>query len=151
MSRRDAIMDKIVRRLRVDPQTGCHLWTGPTSGTRGRGRNYPRMSLDGQTVAVHIVVYCHYYGYLPSKRQVDHTCRNRLCCNPAHLEGVTHLQNQKRRRKASCIVAKSTRSTKPVVRHAALQSIPMAVSIAGECGKKLTSGSLKPSPGTVCT
>lgn len=74
----------------------CHLWTGPTSGT-GRGGNYGRMSLNGQTVATHIVAYTHYYGYVPSKKQIDHLCNNRLCCNPAHLELVSHLTNQRRR------------------------------------------------------
>jgi hypothetical protein len=29
--------------------------------------------------------------------QVDHLCNNRLCCNPEHLELVTHQENQKRR------------------------------------------------------
>ena len=76
----------------------CHLWRGPTSGT-GRGGNYGRMSLNGQTVATHIVSYTHYYGYVPSKKQIDHLCNQRLCCNPAHLELVTHLTNQRRRAK----------------------------------------------------
>ncbi|MEM9426643.1 MAG: HNH endonuclease [Pseudomonadota bacterium] len=37
------------------------------------------------------------FGFLHSRRQVDHTCRNRLCVNPAHLELVTHKQNCRRR------------------------------------------------------
>lgn len=74
----------------------CHIWTGPDSGT-GRGGGYGRMSLNSQTVATHIVVYTHYFGYIPGKRQVDHKCNQRLCCNPAHLELVTHLKNQRLR------------------------------------------------------
>ena len=76
----------------------CFIWTGSTSGT-GRGGGYGRMSLDGQTVAVHLVSYANFFGYIPGKKQVDHLCRNRLCWNPAHLELVTHLENQKRRGK----------------------------------------------------
>ena len=76
----------------------CHLWTGPTSGS-GRGGDYGRMSLNGQTVATHIVAYTHYYGYVPSKKQIDHLCNQRLCYNPAHLELTTHLTNQRRRTK----------------------------------------------------
>lgn len=76
----------------------CHIWTGPTSGT-GRGGGYGRMSLNGQTVAVHLVAYTHFFGYIPSKMQVDHLCNNRLCCNPGHLELVTHITNQRRRAK----------------------------------------------------
>tara|TARA_R110000744_G_scaffold110296_1_gene208126 strand:+ start:442 stop:618 length:177 start_codon:yes stop_codon:yes gene_type:complete len=56
------------------------------------------MSLNGQTVAVHRVVYTHFFGYIPSKKQVDHTCENRRCLNPDHLEMVTNRQNQKRKR-----------------------------------------------------
>lgn len=74
----------------------CHLWSGPTSGS-GRGGGYGRISLNGQTVATHIVTYTHYYGYIPGKKQIDHLCNQRLCCNPTHLEMVSHLKNQKRR------------------------------------------------------
>lgn len=102
--RRNHIIDKLLKRTKIE-DTGftinglpspCHLWTGPTSGT-GRGGGYGRVCLDNQTVAVHLVAFTHYYGYIPSKKQVDHLCRQRLCWNPAHLELVTHLQNQRRR------------------------------------------------------
>lgn len=106
LHRRDQILDRIEARCSI-VDTGfvldhkpspCHLWTGPDSGT-GRGGGYGRMSLDGQTVAVHLVVYTHYYGYIPGKKQIDHRCNQRLCCNPAHLQMVTHLKNQRLRAK----------------------------------------------------
>ena len=96
--RRQSIFDKIMKRVKIDKDTGCWNWTGPTSGT-GRGGGYGRMSLDGQTVAIHIVMFCNFFGFIPGKKQIDHKCRNRLCCNPDHLEMVTHKQNQKRRAK----------------------------------------------------
>lgn len=104
MERRDLIIERIQLRVEVT-DTGfmldgkpspCHLWTGPTSGD-GRGGGYGRMSLSGQTVAVHLVVFTHYFGYIPGKKQIDHKCNTRLCCHPAHLELVTHLTNQRRR------------------------------------------------------
>ena len=105
-SRRNDIIERLQSRCLIvdtgfalDGQPSpCHLWQGPTSGT-GRGGNYGRMSLNGQTVATHIVAYTHYFGYVPSKKQIDHLCNNRLCCNPAHLELVSHLTNQRRRAK----------------------------------------------------
>lgn len=93
--RREKIIQKILSRCVWIGD--CLVWQGPTSG-RGRGGGYPRMSLDGQTVAVHRVVYTHFSGYIPGKKQIDHKCKNRLCCNPKHLELVTHLQNQRRKR-----------------------------------------------------
>ena len=105
-TRRLEILQRIYERVEVedlgfvldDQPSPCHIWTGPTSGT-GRGGGYGRMSLNGQTVAVHLVVYTHYYGYIPGKKQVDHKCNQRLCCNPAHLQMVSHLKNQRLRAK----------------------------------------------------
>ena len=104
--RRMSILDKIMARVLVvdngytvgGQPSPCHIWTGPTSGT-GKGGEYGRMSLGGQTVAVHLVVFTHYFGYIPGKKQVDHLCNQRRCCNPTHLELVTHLTNQRRRAK----------------------------------------------------
>ena len=105
-SRRTDIIERLQSRCLIvdtgfvlDGQPSpCHLWQGPTSGT-GRGGDYGRMSLNGQTVATHIVAFTHYYGYVPSKKQIDHLCNQRRCCNPAHLELVSHLTNQRRRAK----------------------------------------------------
>ena len=98
-SRRETIMERVVQNIRIDKKTGCWNWCGANSGS-GRGGNYPRMSLDGRTVAVHRVMATHAFGYIPSNRQVDHICRNRMCVNPEHLELVTHRENQKRRASA---------------------------------------------------
>ena len=97
--RRLSILEKVQRRVEVDC-AGCWNWIGPDSGN-GRGGGYPRMCLDGQTVSVHRVIYTHFYGYVPGKKQIDHKCRNRRCVNPDHLEMVTHKENQRRRDKAA--------------------------------------------------
>ena len=96
INRREDIIGKVMSRVEIDENTGCWNWQGPTSG-EGRGGGYGRMCVSGQTCAVHIVSYTHFYGFVPGTKQVDHKCRNRLCCNPLHLELVTHKQNQKRR------------------------------------------------------
>ena len=104
MNRRDAIRAKIFSRVKVtdcgyeiDGEISpCHIWTGPDSGN-GRGGGYPRMFLDGGTVAVHIAIWVNENGIIPPKKQIDHKCRQRRCCNNDHLEMVTHKQNQRRR------------------------------------------------------
>ena len=95
-SRRHQIFHRVLKRTVQQPGTNCWLWQGPDSGN-GRGGGYPRMSLGSRTVAVHLVMYVHEHGYIPGGKQVDHTCRNRMCVNPAHLELVSHRENQKRR------------------------------------------------------
>ena len=96
-NRRNALFDKIWSRVQVDYETGCWNWTGPTSGG-GRGGGYGRVSVNGQTCSVHKVIYTHFYGYVPGNREVDHTCNNRLCCAPTHLELVTRSRNEKRKK-----------------------------------------------------
>lgn len=104
MSRRERIRTKIMERVKVEaapawlnPALGpCHIWQGPDSGT-GRGGGYARMNLDGQTVAVHLVAWTNEHGFIPGKKQLDHLCRRRRCVAEAHLELVTHKENQRRR------------------------------------------------------
>ncbi|RVL32915.1 HNH endonuclease [Sinorhizobium meliloti] len=81
-NRRDRIRAKIMSRVRIDPVTGCWEWTGPDSGKNGRGKGYPRMSLDGQTVAVHIAMWTN------ERPEQD------------HVEMVTRKENAKRREQA---------------------------------------------------
>lgn len=102
MRRRDKIRARIMERVHIDPVTGCWIWTGPTSGSSGRGHGYPRMSLNDRTVAVHIVMWTNEHGYIPGNRELDHKCRNRLCVRPddGHLELVSHSLNIKRQWKA---------------------------------------------------
>ncbi|MBY5327643.1 HNH endonuclease signature motif containing protein [Rhizobium leguminosarum] len=83
-------------RVRIDDVTGCWIWTGPTSGNKGRGAGYPGMSLGGQTVAVHIVMWINEHGYIPGKKELDHVCRNRLCVrhnSEDHLQLVSRKRN----------------------------------------------------------
>lgn len=94
--RRLAIRAKLKRYSKTDPKTGCEIWTGGTSGN-GRGGQYPRMKLDGGTVAAHRAAWINENGMIPPKKQLDHICRNRLCVNPDHLELVTHRENMRRR------------------------------------------------------
>jgi hypothetical protein len=103
VTRRERIRAKIYERVFIDPVTGCHVWQGPDSGKEGRGSGYPRMALDGQTVAVHIVNWTNEHGYIPGKKELDHACRNRMCINPdndKHVEMVTRKENARRREAA---------------------------------------------------
>lgn len=91
-------------RVVVDEVTGCWIWQGRTSGApgrgrRGRGHSYPRIDIDGGTMAAHRAMWIVEHGPIPPRKQLDHVCRNRLCIRPdeEHNELVTHLRNQLRR------------------------------------------------------
>ena len=96
--RRDEIFQKIMARVEIDRESGCWIWQGPCSGS-GSGGGYGRVTISGQTMSVHKVMFTHFFGIIPGKKQIDHTCERRKCCNPYHLEMVTHKQNQKRKKK----------------------------------------------------
>lgn len=97
-SRRICLVRKIILNIIVNKETNCWEWQGANSGKgNGAGRGYGRISIDGCTSAVHRVMWACINGYLPARKQVDHKCNNRICCNPNHLEMVTHKQNHRRR------------------------------------------------------
>lgn len=98
--RRKEIFSKVYKRiLKVygPLNTPCWIWLGSDSGN-GRGGGYGRICLDGATMATHRVMYSLWYGPIAHKKQIDHLCKNRRCCNPLHLEQVTHKQNQRRKK-----------------------------------------------------
>lgn len=115
LTRREAIRAKIMACVEVVDtgyETPCHLWTGPDSGD-GRGGGYPRMSLDGQTVAVHKVSWTNEHGFIPGKKQLDHKCRQRRCVREDHLELVTAKRNAIRREEANGRRRSIRRKSKP--------------------------------------
>lgn len=99
MDRRDDIINKIMNNIKVD-ENNCWNWQGSTSGEgTGAGRGYGRVSINSCTSAVHRVMFVCIHGYVPNKKQIDHICNNRLCCNPEHLQIVTASKNLKLRYK----------------------------------------------------
>jgi HNH endonuclease len=65
---------------------------------------------DKQMLSAHVVSYTLHYGKSPNGRymQIDHTCRNRACVNPHHLEIVSQSQNILR---GNSFAAKNARKT----------------------------------------
>jgi hypothetical protein len=67
------------------PWTACRILNG-----------YGHFRWGGKMTGAHRVAYELTYGS-PGVLEVDHTCHNRSCCNPAHLRAVTHKQNTENR------------------------------------------------------
>ncbi len=80
---------------KVDMTGDCWLWTGSTSragyGRWGGGSGGVRWLALAHRSAYEAMV-----GPIPPGLQIDHTCRTRACCNPAHLEAVTQRENLRR-------------------------------------------------------
>ena len=66
----------------------CWIWTGSTNGC-----GYGETSEAGKKVYTHRLMYERHVGPIPEGKDIDHLCRNRACCNPAHLEPVTRQEN----------------------------------------------------------
>lgn len=88
----------VILRLRFLPpdalSTGCIEFTGPRD-PRGYGIVVSR-SEGERRVQPHVALYELLVGPVPGGLELDHLCRNPPCCNPAHLEPVTHAENMRR-------------------------------------------------------
>jgi HNH endonuclease len=95
----------ILARIRVT-DAGCWEWL------KGKGwMGYGKTRHNSRTRPVHLVTYELFVGPIPEGKQLDHLCKNVICCNPAHLEPVTPRENvlrsdnfcAKNARKTHCI------------------------------------------------
>lgn len=76
---------------RIDADGDCWLWTGPPTAY-----GYGQVSVGGGPRCVHVVVWESLVGLVPDGLELDHLCRVKMCCNPDHLEPVTHQTNMSR-------------------------------------------------------
>lgn len=82
------ILKRVYAKLDIHPETMCWRYTG---GTNGRG--YGRIYHQGKMYGVHRLIFEVFHGPIPKGKEVHHVCGVRSCCNPAHLELVSHREN----------------------------------------------------------
>jgi hypothetical protein len=98
---------RIFHKIRITPN-GCWEWTA--SGHSG----YGSLTFRRKGYLTHRFMYAWLVAPIPiglggDIPQLDHLCRNRRCCNPAHLELVSLAENLRRgigphhRRRTHCI------------------------------------------------
>ncbi len=92
-----ALPEMYRKRIIVDEDTGCWVWTGVHT------RKYGRAYYEGAFWLAHRVVFTLLSGEIPKGLEIDHLCRNGSCVNPDHLEPVTHQENMRRAAKTHCI------------------------------------------------
>lgn len=66
----------------------CWLWQGTVAG-----KGYGQIRWNGAKVYVHRLAYELTHGTIPDGIIIRHKCDTPLCCNPAHLEPGTYLEN----------------------------------------------------------
>jgi hypothetical protein len=89
--RRDiGAVERISLKLKKD--NGCWIYTGKLSV-----KGYAHVQSDIKKMKyAHRIMYEAKYGPVPKGMELDHICRKRACCNPDHVEPVTHRENMLR-------------------------------------------------------
>lgn len=77
---------------KVNKSGGCWEWTASRSHN-GYGEFRVRRNGESALTRSHRVAYTLAHGPIPDGMQIDHTCHNRACVNPAHLRLATARQN----------------------------------------------------------
>lgn len=67
----------------------CLDWQGSV-----RNNGYGVVVYKGKQTSPYRLIYEMLHGVVLSEQdEIDHTCNNRLCINPAHLQRVSHAEN----------------------------------------------------------
>ncbi len=78
---------QLVRQIRRRWDDLC--WSWPAHN----GQGYAVLRHKGKVVKACIVAYELRYGPVPVGKELDHTCMNKGCWNPWHMEPVTRSEN----------------------------------------------------------
>jgi hypothetical protein len=95
----------LLKLFRLDPRLagkiwgetdgGCWMWTGATVKSRQNRARYGslRRGKERKHWLAHRWVYTLLVGPIPAEDQAHHTCRCKLCVNPAHIEVLSEYDH----------------------------------------------------------
>lgn len=91
---RSLVTEKVSERFFEDVDRSgrgsCWFWRGSVNGA-----GYGLFSIAGVNRMAHRVSYCMEHGDIPPGHYVHHSCENRGCVNPDHLEMVTATEHNR--------------------------------------------------------
>lgn len=101
-------ISKIFKKIYINPKSDCWEWLG-YKNTAGYGRYH----VAHKPAYTHRMMYAWIYGPIPTGRGrnvpvVDHICKNKSCCNPAHLQLIPNIKNIESGNGLSVIESKQT-------------------------------------------
>lgn len=85
-----SITERVYSQLKAQGDSiewDCWEWQGALR------RGYGSVRVNGRLIYVHRWVYEHMIGEIPEDLVLDHTCLNRKCANPYHLDPVSFAEN----------------------------------------------------------
>ena len=107
---------RIFSKIQINNGTDCWVWKRSVN-TDGYGRVAWKYAGGCGIQSIHRLIYAWLVSPVPKGLarhipQIDHTCRNRRCCNPLHLELKTPKANVLESRAGSAINAQKTHCPK---------------------------------------
>lgn len=75
-------------RIDVQGREDCWNWIGFI-----KPNGYGSLNYKGRAYQAHRAAWSALIGPIPGGLVVDHTCENKACCNPRHLQCVTQSEN----------------------------------------------------------
>ncbi len=84
------VLERFLSKISVT-DSGCWEWQGAKNSD-----GYGIVIINYKQIRTHRFLYEYYHGSICPDLQIDHLCRNRVCCNFFHLEQVTSRENTRR-------------------------------------------------------
>jgi hypothetical protein len=132
--------ERLLARYVVEPN-GCWRWTRGITTV-----GYAHLSIQSVYYQAHRLMYILLIGPFPEGLEPDHTCRNRACVNPWHIEPVTHDVNMQRGSRARLTETKVAAIRSAHVSGAGVRALARLYGVNHSTVSRIVNGLIWPEP-----